>query len=290
MDKKLTVKRIVIFSVLAIVISIVLSAMWDIIFLYLPDALTMYDDLENAASYSSLAGFSMLGPAIAAFLTRLITHEGMEHSMLKFNIKGNLKNYILPLAALLAVTIINALALPIITGQKLYFGNDIAENALIMINVIISAALLCGLYFGEEYGWRGYLFPKLDELVGTGKAIIITGIIWGVWHTPVLLQGHNFGKDVPFFPVSNILMMCVLCIFITPIFAYFTKKTDSVWPAVLAHGFVNNFAAMMTGMFTDPDSLESISQLQASSVMFIGFGIVGIFFFVLMTRKKESKR
>ena len=125
MDKKLTVKRIVIFSVLAVI----LSAVWDIIFLYLPDAPTMHDDPENTAPYSSLAGFSMLGPAIAAFLTRLITHEGMEHSMLKFNIKGNLKNYILPLAALLAVTIINALALPIITGQKLYFGNDIAENA-----------------------------------------------------------------------------------------------------------------------------------------------------------------
>lgn len=280
MDKKLTIKRIVIFTLLAIV----LSAVWGIIFLYLPDGPTMYDDPENATPMSQFAGWGMMGPAIAAFLTRLITKEGMSGSMLKFNIKGNVKYYILPYSALLCVSFINALFMPIVAGESFYFGNDMREFLLLILNTAVSCAMLCGLYFGEEYGWRGYLYPKLEELFGTGKALVLTGIIWGVWHTPWLLKGHNFGTDIPLFPVSNILLMCVLCVFVTPVFVFFSKKTNSVWPAVLAHGFVNNFVSYASLMFIDGEK-TSLTAMQISSVFFIGYGVVGAFFFIVMVRQ-----
>lgn len=280
MDKKLTIKRIVIFTLLAIV----LSAVWGIIFLYLPDGPTIYDDPENATPMSQFAGWGMMGPAIAAFLTRLVTKEGMSGSMLKFNIKGNVKYYVLPYAALLCVSFINALFMPIVAGESFYFGNDMREFLLLILDTAVSCVMLCGLYFGEEYGWRGYLYPKLEELFGTGKALVLTGIIWGVWHTPWLLNGHNFGTDIPLFPVSNILLMCVLCVFVTPVFVFFSKKTNSVWPAVLAHGFVNNFVSYASLMFIDGEK-TSLTAMQISSVFFIGYGVVGAFFFIVMVRQ-----
>ncbi|MGN0643048.1 MAG: CPBP family intramembrane glutamic endopeptidase [Huintestinicola sp.] len=284
MNKKLTIKRIIIFTVLAYIFTFV----WDIIFLYLPDSPSIYDDPENASPYSSFAGFSMFGPALAAFVTRFVTKEGMENSMLKFNIKGNVKYYILPIAALMAVTLINAISMPIVSGAGFYFGNDFGMIAAYFLNVVLSNVFLIGLYFGEEYGWRAYLFPKLEEVMGTGKALIITGIIWGVWHTPVLLKGHNFGKDMPFFPISNIILMCILCFFTAPIFSYFAKKCNSVWPAAIAHAFFNNFTGQAQGIFCPPDADEYVSSIAVSLNMFIGLAIVGIFFFILMVRDSKN--
>lgn len=46
--------------------------------------------------------------------------------------------------------------------------------------------------FGEEYGWRGFL---QDELVKLGKrhGVLLVGLIWGLWHLPVILSGiHTY--------------------------------------------------------------------------------------------------
>lgn len=283
MNKKLTIKRIVIYTVLAVV----LTTVWGLLFLYLPDAPNMYDDPENASPYSSMAGFAMFGPAAAVFLTRLITKEGMENSMLKFNIRGNIKYYVLPFTVLLIAALINAVFLPICLGEKLYFGNDPKEYLLVCLNVIFTCVILCGLYFGEEYGWRGYLYPKLEELLGTWKALIVSSVIWGVWHTVFLLKGHNFGTDIPFFPVSNILLMCVMCIFIAPIFTFCSKKANSVWPAVLAHGFFNNFFTVCSTLFLDAQNTK-MTTFQGGTFIMIGVGVVGTVFFILMVR--DSKK
>ena len=60
-----------------------------------------------------------------------------------------------------------------------------------------------GLFgFGEEFGWRGYLLPKLMPL-GKWKAYTLVGIIWGLWHAPLILAGFNY----PGFPVLGVLGM-----------------------------------------------------------------------------------
>lgn len=288
MDKKLTIKRIIIFTALAYL----LSAVWNFIFLYCAKGPDIYKDPTAVNPYASFSGFSMLGPAAAVFITRAVTKEGMKHSMLKFNIKGRVKHYILPIAVLTAVAVINSLTLPIVTGNEFYFKNDHLSVLLVLLNTVVSSVFMIGLYFGEEYGWRGYLFPKLEQLIGTGKALAVLGVIWGIWHTPVLLKGHNFGTDMPLFPVSNIVLMCVMCIFISPILAYFSKKCDSVWPAAIAHAFFNNFVGQSQGLFIDPDILGTISSKAVSLNMLIGIAAVGCVFYVLMlkdARRSEAK-
>ena len=47
--------------------------------------------------------------------------------------------------------------------------------------------------FGEEFGWRGYLLPRLAPLGGISAAII-TGVIWGLWHTPVIVLECRLSK------------------------------------------------------------------------------------------------
>ena len=42
-------------------------------------------------------------------------------------------------------------------------------------------------------GWRGYLLQKLSKEYSVQKSIIISGIIWGIWHAPIIAMGHNYG-------------------------------------------------------------------------------------------------
>jgi membrane protease YdiL (CAAX protease family) len=46
--------------------------------------------------------------------------------------------------------------------------------------------------FGEELGWRGWLLPALRPL-GLWPSLLLSGAIWGLWHAPLTLLGHNYG-------------------------------------------------------------------------------------------------
>lgn len=93
--------------------------------------------------------------------------------------------------------------------------------------------------FGEELGWRGFLQKELGFL-GFWKSSVVIGIIWGVWHAPLILQGHNY----PQHPVMGVFMMVVLCVLLAPIFSYIRLRADSVIAAAIIHGSFNATAGM----------------------------------------------
>ena len=88
--------------------------------------------------------------------------------------------------------------------------------------------------FGEELGWRGYLFKEVQHL-GFWKSSIIIGVIWGIWHAPIILLGHNY----PEHPVAGVFMMTVFAVLISPIFTYVRIKSGSVIAASVMHGTFN---------------------------------------------------
>ena len=98
--------------------------------------------------------------------------------------------------------------------------------------------------FGEEWGWRGYLLPKMRKQLPMIPTLLITGVIWGLWHAPLTAIGHNYGVGYPGFPFAGIAMMCLLCIVWGIFMAYVTLKTKSCIPAILAHGAINGIAAI----------------------------------------------
>ncbi len=109
---------------------------------------------------------------------------------------------------------------------------------------IIIAPIVNGLFtFGEEFGWRGYMLPKLMPL-GPRWAMIVQGAIWGVWHWPVIALGYEYGFDYAGFPYVGMLLF-LLFTFSTGVFlAWVTLKGRSVWPAVIGHAAINGIAAL----------------------------------------------
>ena len=93
--------------------------------------------------------------------------------------------------------------------------------------------------FGEELGWRGFLLKEYSNLK-FWKASILIGFIWGLWHAPLILQGHNY----PEHPIIGVLMMTIWCILLTPLFNYITIKAKSVIAAAIMHGTLNATAGI----------------------------------------------
>lgn len=88
--------------------------------------------------------------------------------------------------------------------------------------------------FGEELGWRGFLLKQFKDM-NFMKASILIGFIWGIWHAPMILMGHNY----PDHPVAGVFMMTILCILLSVIFLYITIKSKSVIAAAILHGTMN---------------------------------------------------
>jgi len=145
--------------------------------------------------------------------------------------------------------------------------DQIALSLPIVVTVQILAGILVGplintlFAVGEELGWRGFLLPELLPL-GQNRAILISGLIWGVWHTPVILQGHNY----PEAPVLGIFLMTAFTILLGAFLSWLYFKTGSPWAPALGHGSVNAVAALSVIFFSEVNitygaTLTSISGL-----------------------------
>lgn len=88
--------------------------------------------------------------------------------------------------------------------------------------------------FGEESAWRGFLH-RLLKGKGFWKECLIIGVIWGIWHAPLILMGHNY----PEHPVAGAFMMVAFCVLATPLMVLIREKSGSVIMAAIAHGTIN---------------------------------------------------
>ncbi len=107
--------------------------------------------------------------------------------------------------------------------------------ALQLIGVATGAFLNLLPALGEELGWRGWLLPRLYRF-GAVPALLVSGVIWGLWHAPLILLGYNY-PDAPRW--LGLLAMVGMCVVVGMVFGWLRLRSASVWPAALAHGSFN---------------------------------------------------
>jgi len=88
----------------------------------------------------------------------------------------------------------------------------------------------------EEIGMRGYLLPRLMEL-GTNRALLLVGLVWGLWHLPLFYLTSLFPTGNPLIFVPLVIATIVAASFL---FGYFRIATESVWPGAVAHAVHNS--------------------------------------------------
>ncbi len=86
-----------------------------------------------------------------------------------------------------------------------------------------------GSTLGEEIGWRGFFIYELRKIFSFRGVSIISGLVWAIWHWPIIWLMHNVGGNLLFHITAFIVMILGMSV----ILAYFTIKSNSLWPAVL---------------------------------------------------------
>jgi membrane protease YdiL (CAAX protease family) len=157
------------------------------------------------------------------------------------------------------------------------------------MGIFISPILNIITTSGEEIGWRGYLLPKLMEMYSPRVSIVISGIIWGLWHAPIIAMGHNYGTGYPTAPWGGILAMVVFCLFVGSFFSYLAIKTKSFLPASIAHGSLNGMAAVSV-FVTMGNPSPFIGPLPVGIIGGIGFILTGALCFISIGRQQSQRQ
>ena len=254
-------KRIIVFLVL--VFAITFGIEFGIIY----PLVEQYGYGTNATVTLAVAGVMFI-PALCVVLTRLITGEGFRNSWIHPHFKGNIKYYLFAWLAPSVLSTIGAVVYYLCFPEQFdpnsgyimktmsEVGGELPANMpplkVLIIGQTITAVLFGPILnfitcFGEEWGWRGYLLPKMAAKIPRIPMLLITGTIWGLWHAPIIAMGHNYGTDYWGYPVVGIAVMCIFCIALGTIFSYLCIKTQSCIPGVIAHGAINSFAG--AGLF-----------------------------------------
>jgi membrane protease YdiL (CAAX protease family) len=122
---------------------------------------------------------------------------------------------------------------------------SIALNA-----VLIGPFLGLIVTFGEEYGWRGFLQTELIKL-GRVRGVLLLGVIWGVWHWPVIWMGYNY----PEHPLLGSLFMVAYCIILAYFLAYAVFKSKGIWTAAYLHALNNQTLSFFFMIVVAPTSV-----------------------------------
>ena len=293
MNRTLDRRRILIYLAFAFGVAWVTSL---VIYLTggLAESPVLIPELNVSLALVLLAGPVMWSPAVAHVLTRLVTGEGWERPFLRPRLRQGWPTWLIAwlLPGLLTIAGMAAFFLLFpryydpslgmlreMLSARLPEGVEVealnlwtlaavqAAQALLLAPIINSVAT-----FGEEFGWRAYLQPRLMAL-GQRRALVLTGVIWGVWHWPVILMGYNYGFDYPGAPLLGPLAMVWFTVNAGILLGWLTLRGKSVWPAVIGHAAINGVAGL-GAIFVQGDPNTLLGPTPVGLIGGVGFTVV----------------
>lgn len=249
--------------------------------------------IDELTVNTALTAVLMFFPAIGVLVTRLVTREGFKDAMLDLRFKGTIRYYLIGWFGPMVLTLLGTLLYFAIYPSAFTLASYHAamEAKPIPPILVVLLLLLTPLFnfvpcFGEEWGWRGYLLPKIARRMGFLPAVLLTGLIWGLWHAPIIVAGHNYGMLYPGYPWAGIAAMCAFCIVASALLSYITLKARSCWPAVLAHGAVNGTASVGVLFLADPMAYDHFLGPVPTGIIGAAFYIVAAVWIVWLMRKR----
>jgi membrane protease YdiL (CAAX protease family) len=258
-------------------------------------AVVIFLEGGQSTNMSLFAGIMLavlpFAPAIGHLATRLITREGWSNTFLRPNLRRGwpfyLAAWLLPLVAIIVGGAIYYLLFPGKFDLSMSWARETGRIPVHLATdpwtVVMGQKVLDGfrkvpwfmfVIFGEEFGWRAYLLPKLMPL-GSRKAFLLVGAIWGVWHWPIILMGHQYGTGYWGAPVVGPLLFVLIIMSPSVVFSWVTLRTGSVWPACIAHVVHNAFCSLMIYFLRgEPDVL--IGPVPEGIVGCLGYALLAL--------------
>ncbi len=235
----------------------------------------------NAAVYRALLSVSMFCPLVAVLVAkRIVLHQP---TGIGWKVRGKRRYWLAAWFGPAVFTVLAALLYFAVFSSRLdlsgswlvtaYGGEMDAETLRSQLGVsslsymletglfAITLALPINMLFavGEEAGWRGYMMPQLKERFGLLNGRLLGGVIWGVWHWPImLLTGYEYGTNYLGAPVLGLVVWCVVCFALNTLLDWLYEKTGCIWVSAIAHGAFNAVAALFTVLTYPADAYYNV--------------------------------
>ena len=205
-------------------------------------------------------------PAIAALIVRAGTKDGFKDTKFKLPLLSKWRYFVfallLPLA-IVAAMVFEAKVLGYLppgfdlaraiygivpsadTGEAARVAKFANTGPWLIPTMLGMAIVTTPILWGEEFGWRGYLQPRLCP----GKpvaAAIVTGVLWAVWHFPLVLRGYDYGREQALLGSAVFVVGAILLSFI---FGWLVDRTGSIWSSSLAHAATNGIGGALATLW-----------------------------------------
>ena len=189
---------------------------------------------NTPASGYLLSSLSMVMVTVGTFIAgRYVFRDGFEHAGWRW---GNPKHYIGVFALALFIFGVPVLLESVFGWHSLPTG---ISGGAILASFFTSFLLTIIPGFGEEFGWRGYMLPRLAQRYSLRKALLLHGFIWWAWHIPALVRiGSRVDGAETNLALSisvTLLISLVPAIMNAILFAYVWTATQSLAVASVYH-------------------------------------------------------
>lgn len=129
-------------------------------------------------------------------------------------------------------------------------------TALLVVQAVLAGATLNALFgLGEEAGWRGWLHTELEPL-GFTRLILVTGVVWGLWHAPLIAMGYNYEHQLH--PLAAVGLFTLFCVAFGAVLTWLRQASASVIPAAVAHGVFNALTTLPAVFIAPGDSWDRV--------------------------------
>jgi uncharacterized protein len=156
----------------------------------------------------------------------------------------------------------------------------IALYAVLMMSVGVIRGITNGL--GEEIGWRGFLVPQLAQVVSFRGVVVISGVVWLLYHVPVLIFA-DYNSGTPWW--FGLSCFAVMVIAMSAFMADQRLRTGSLWPAAIIHGSHNNFVQGFFDRITADTGPTEWVIGEFGVALAIAIGAVGVY--VMWSRRRR---
>jgi len=203
------------------------------------------------AAYGIFSAGLMWCPGVAALLTQMVHHESPRDLGWSWGKRWyQVWSYLIPVLYSSVVYVfvwLTGLGRFSVVG---FLGNLASQFGLqhvpiwitavgyLVVTVALGTLVSCITALGEEIGWRGFLVPNLAKLTTYSRVALISGVIWSVWHYPILFfADYNAGTPAWY----GAACFTVMVVGLSFAFAWMRLKSGSLWTAVLLHASHNLF-------------------------------------------------
>lgn len=231
----------------------------------------------------------MLIPGLLAIIFRRFLHKNSKTKPIGFS--KNISSTSLIFSILYPILFVVVCALiSLITGigELNPLKISAVKDTTSIVTVTIIATLIGA--FWEEYGWRGYLLPELTKNNGKTESTIIVGIVWALYHVPVVyLLAKTTGSVNPL--LLCLIQACFIFAFSFP-FSYCFYLSENILPVILFHSIWNVLSTTILGdIYRNEQGIieGNLLYLNGEGILGLILGTCLIYWFVKQFKKDEHK-